>query len=111
MKHQEITVTRAAAGTWVAGQWVPGADKIYKVLAVVQPASGRDQLILDEALRTREIIVLYTRKALQTTNEKGSQTADVVGYRGSDWQVQHVESWDRTGLPHFKVLASKVERS
>jgi hypothetical protein len=106
-----VTVTRAAAGSYVDGRWVAGSTSTLTVTASAQPHRARpDELLhLPEADRTRESLRLYTETELQTADEETQTPADLVTWDGEQWEVVRVESWP-LGLAHYKAIALRVAR-
>jgi len=93
----------------VTGEYVEGQKEEIVLDAVVTPVNGKELLILPEAQRTSEMIKVFTDDRLYTANEYISKIADVIIWRDEMYQVQKVEDWTRTDLPHFKSFAAKVE--
>ncbi len=106
--------TASVTGGHVNGIWVPAAAIAFQVKALVQPKSlrtlEREQLLLPEGVRTRATIELLTAVPLQTAGEGQGQVADVVSWRGVDYQVQQTTCWDQGTLKHYESLAAKLEQ-
>ena len=97
-----ITVTRAAAGTYVLGRFVPGAAQVIDgQRGNIQPLTGKELQQLPEGDRQREAKKIYTAFALQN--------GDVVRAGGVDYEVQAVEDWTAFALPHFKARLVRIE--
>lgn len=91
------------------GMYEGGKKEKITIDAVVRPSLGKDLQRLPESQRTSEIIKIYSKEKLLTSNEALSRTADCVEYRGCTYQVQNVEDHTMTRLNHYKSLAAKVE--
>jgi hypothetical protein len=90
-------VQRRAAATFVAGRPVQAAPTNLSIVASIQPASGKDLLRLPEGRRSNETRVLYTTTRLLTGDQGGPNEADQVTIDGTQWEVQHCESWVQPG--------------
>ncbi len=105
-----ITIT----GTRVDGRWVPATPTTFQVKALVTPKSlrqmEREMLILPEGVRTKATIVLATSVPLFQAGEGQGQVADIVTWRGVDYQVQATNVWDQGPLKHYESLAAKLEQ-
>jgi hypothetical protein len=99
---EAITITRMAAGTYVAGRYVPGTDQDFDASANIQPLSGKELLQLPEGDREKEVKKIYTAFALQ--NGDGVTRADGIRY-----EVQAVEDWTAFHQPHFKARLVRIE--
>ena len=102
------TVTRLAAGTYSsAGIYTPGGSSQITIAASIQPVSGRDLQRLPEALRTTQLICIWTSTPLQTALAPAGNPPDVVSYKGLSFECQTVLDWSDSG-DFFKVIAQKV---
>lgn len=106
--HREYVVTRFAAGqTFTDGVLNPPASAPLPIVAMIQPASGRDLQRLTEGLRSSQVIVIWTKTELLTVDEDAQQLPDQITYLGKLFQVERCEPWAETG-GFFEVLARKV---
>ena len=107
------TVTRKAAGSYVDGEWVSGADSTFEIFASVQPMSGDEMQRESEGLRATHGVKIYARLdvILRTVEDAGAGAtpgleADVITYEGRDYQIQRILPWtSRALLPHRKYIA------
>ncbi len=106
--------TATVTGGFIGGVWVPAATTTFQTVAVIQPKTlrqlEREQLLLPEGVRTKATIEVLTAVPLQTAGEGQGQVADVITWRGVDYQVQQTTLWDRGPLAHYEALAAKVEQ-
>ena len=104
-----LTITRVTTdGEYVKGVWVGGATTNITVDASVQPMTGRERLLLPEAMRTKETIKVYTKVELFTMldNQKG----DKFTWNGKVYKVFSVEDWSHnTDIPHYKSVCEKID--
>ncbi|NQY74605.1 MAG: hypothetical protein HRT90_07565 [Candidatus Margulisbacteria bacterium] len=106
----ELIITRFSSGTIIRGRYQKGDETTFTIQAVVLPVNGRERLLLPETIRTTEMVRIYTTENLFTTNEAHSKLADIILWRGNKYQIQKVESWTKTDLPHYVSLAVKIEK-
>lgn len=90
------------------GRLVEGASSTLQVVASVQPISGRELLRLDEGLRTKEPLAIWSTTALRTADAQAGTRADRLTVGGLTYEVQLVEDWSASG-GGWKSVAAKVE--
>ena len=103
LANAECPVERRS-GSYVDGRWVAGAPERFSVLASVQPLGGASLLRLSEGQRSREQIVVFTETALRIADASTAIPADLVTWRGHQYEVQTVEGWDS----FWRCVAAKV---
>lgn len=91
------------------GMYVNGKSEKIEMVVAINPATGKDLKNLPESQRTSQAIKVYSNELLVTANENISKKADCIEWRGCDYQVQNVEDWTNTDIPHYKSIAVKVE--
>ena len=112
-----VTVTRHrfAAGTFVNGTYVVGADTPVDVESVIHPVTAKTKL---SARMLREIdlqrntdwIVLYSALDTYQQGDEATQTkGDRVEYQGFFWEIMAVDQWLAGVLDHQKAIAAKVQ--
>ena len=104
--RRPVTITRQAAGAYVAGVWVPGAESTVTIRASVQPATAEDMQRLPEGRRQTGAVKLYTSAALKT--EIGNQKADRVTLPTGTYEVAQADQWQNGVLPHNVYLCARV---
>ncbi len=107
-----VTRRRYAAGSWVSGEYAPGASTDTTIAASVQPLDGDDLQSLDEGDRARRSRKLYTntaqlRVALQSGASGSTENlpADQVVIDTVVYEVRKV--MHEGGIPalaHWKAL-------
>lgn len=105
----EVIRNKQAGYYDIDGLYVEGQKERIDLSVVVTPAKGRELLHLPEAQRSSEMLKIYSDEKLLTVDEGVSKIADVVVWRGHEYQVQIVDDWTHTDLPHYRSLAAKVE--
>ena len=103
-----LRVTRRKAATIVKGRAVPAqgaqANQVIEIVAVVQPASGRELQRLPEERRSTETRRLFTTTPLQVGGEGAEYLADLVELDGVAWEVQNVRHWPDS---HYDCLVQR----
>lgn len=102
-----FTVKRHAAGAYVNGRWVQGAQSQFTVTAVFQPMDGRELQRLPAGERTREAQVGWCATELRT--KSGQVTADIVVIDGEDFEVEKSKRRKEDG-GFWRVVALKISR-
>ena len=79
----------------------------------VQPFKGNKLRNEIEGQRESEGIRIYSDEEIFTVRDSNanSKLADCVEWRGCSYQVQSVENWTLTDIPHYKSIAMKIEKS
>ena len=99
---EAITITRTAAGSYVAGHYVAGSPQQFDARGNIQPLSGIELQQLPEGDRQKEVKKIYTAFALQN--------GDVVTRSdGIRYEVQAVEDWTAFHQPHYKARLVRIE--
>ena len=103
----ELDVVRTVgAGTWGPdGKYSGGITGIEKILASVQPLSGKQAQLLPEGRRIEDAITIFTNEELFTAKSSSNKKADVVLYRGGRYEVFNVKIWTASPISHFEVIA------
>lgn len=85
---QTLTVFRAGRVIYIDG--IASEQKVtsYDITGNVQPLNGKDLLLVPEAQRTRDNILIFTEQ-----NEKTPALNDRIYVDGGYYQVQNVENW------------------
>ena len=92
------------------GRWVDaGTLEPFTVKAAVQPARPKELLHFPEGQRTREAIKLYSETELRTADIEAGIVADVVTYRGKDYEVKDSGLSEGFGLSVFKAIALRLD--
>ena len=101
------TVTRQAAGSYVAGDWTPGATSNFNVSGDLQPLSGADLKILPEAFHTEEVQKMYLSTELFSA--RAGKEADQIAIDGAQWKVINVRKYT-TLTGNFKVMLARIDQ-
>ena len=76
--EQSLQVALQSAGSFVDGDWVPGAESGRTIRGVLQPLQDRELQQLPEAWRSRARWKLYSKSRLQTIDTMNQTDADIV---------------------------------
>ena len=99
-----VDIIRTAAGDWIDGVFVNGAQTTFQIVANVQPLTADELINLEEAQRTRETLKLYTRTTLLSAQESPSEVADQLSFDGKQYQIQQVYRYKGQHLRHNKAI-------
>lgn len=100
-----LKVTRySRQGKYVDGYFKETQSESFNILACVQPMDGDDLLLLTEAERSKQMIVIWTQSELFTVSEAQKRKADIVTYRGRKFEIHKVKYWGQL-IPHFECVA------
>ena len=98
---------KSSATTYVNGKAVTGATTTSSITANVQPLRGQDMLLLPEARRTSQAVVIYTATQLRVANSVAGFDADILTYAGSDYEILSCEPWQSNVISHYKAIGVK----
>lgn len=102
--RKPLQIQRRAAGAWTAGRWVPGAlGAPETILASVQPATLSDYDKMEPLLEGRRVESI---QRVYTDIEMAQ--ADVVLWRGAEYEVVDVSPWQSGIISHFRYLAARI---
>jgi hypothetical protein len=103
-----VTLTRYEAGDYDAnGAWEQGDSEETTIYAAVQPANGKDLLMLPEGDRQKDSISLHTLTTLRVVDHAAGTDADRVTADGVEYEVRAVQTWT-DGLPHTRAVAVRL---
>ena len=98
---------KSTATTYVNGKAVPGSTATSTIVASIQPLSGQEMLLLPEARRTSQAVVIYTATPLRVANSVAGLDADIITYSGSDYEILSCEPWQSDVISHYKAVGVK----
>lgn len=98
-----------AAGSRTNGRWSDGAQTTSTIGATVYPAELKDLEVLEEGLRVRAAIVVFTSVLLKTTDISTGIKADKIVFENDDYEVMKVYQRTRM-MPHYKAICVRVEK-
>lgn len=105
----EVILLRSESISWQLGRAVKGPVENFPIIASVQNLKPNERLLLPEGRRTREAVKVYTEMKLRTTDEANSLPADILVWRGKQYEIMSVEDWTQTDLPHYLAIATKLD--
>lgn len=94
-----VSLTRKAAGSFNAdGDAVPGAATTSTILAVVQPASGRQLMDLPEGIRTEARWLAWSRAEIRLD--------DVITHGGRSYRAMYL--WPRADGAFYRAAMGEL---
>ena len=105
-----VTVNRYGVGSYVNGEFVPGAITPLIIFASTQPLSDAEMLSLPEGRRTRRYVKLYTNTLLRIADQATGIGADQIFYDGHFFEAERVETWiwQPQEINYWKVIMPQV---
>lgn len=103
------TITRQNPGSRVNGRWVDPEPTVFEMKVAVQPANPKELVHLPEGDRLRGSIKIYSEAELRTANPRTKTRADVVTYRGEDYEVKSTDLYAGFGLSAYKAIAVRLD--
>ena len=101
------TLTRdGQGGQFVGGIWQPATPEEIEIDACIHAVSPEETMNLDEGIRTRAAIVIYSRAELRTADEGAGTEADLIAWRGETFKLLQV--WPRIEGSYHKAVAERV---
>ena len=85
---QTMQVFSAAKVIWVDGKPQELNATSYNMVGNFQPMGGDDLMLVPEAQRTKDNIIVFTEQ-----NEKTPKLNDHIVVDGKRYQIQNVENW------------------
>ena len=107
-----VNLYRKAAGTYVNGIFVEGAETLIIITASIQPTTGEEMLSLPEGRRDKKTYSLFTSTDINVI--VGGANPDQVLIFGERYEVVRVEPWQNRPtvfgiINHFKFYAQALE--
>jgi hypothetical protein len=103
-------VLSETAGSYVNGEYVPGARTTATIQASVQPVKmGEDVEALPEGRRLSDYLKAYTSTKLKITEEGSNVQPDLIVWPESGWAYEITSQFiHQMGvIPHYKYVAEK----
>lgn len=101
------TITRLAAGSYVNGDWVDGAESSLTIAASVQPMSMEDMKDAPEGRRLSDMVKMYTDADLFTVEDSGAnQQPDKLTWRGREYEIISKGVHQMSVIPHYKYVCA-----
>ena len=107
-KKVPIKVERFASGEWAGGRWVEGTKTDYLIDANVQPLRGSELLALPESDRTKESIKVYSTEVLNTVDEVGQESADIITWNAKRYKAIKTQTYQMGVLDHTKTICYRL---
>ena len=120
---EEIRLIRRAPGALSGGEWIDGGIYSYaEMKAMVQPAAGEELIFLEEGDRAKEakrvwiprpfVDAVFTGpefEGILLAGETDGRLADVLLIGGKHYEIQKIEEFEETDIPHFDTIAIRFE--
>jgi hypothetical protein len=93
-----------------AGRETPATTTSVAITASIQPMSGTDLERLPEGSLATDFIVVFSPSLLITADTTTGRDADVIVYRGEEYEVVSVEPWVEIG-GYYRAIAQKARKA
>ena len=90
-----------------AGREQPRTNATATLVGSIQPLKGDDLERLPEGTRAADYVVVFSEAELTTANGGEGLDADLISYRGEQYEVESVEPWSVVG-GYYRAVARKV---
>lgn len=114
LRNRTVKVKRTAAGDYVAGAWVPGAESEFDVVCSVQPLRPNEMKLLPEGRQESEALRIYSDVELKPADERSKVQADLVDITGAgtayEYEVLSDAPWQNSIIPHHKAIIVKIAK-
>ena len=101
------------AGSMVDGKWVVSGETEIAITASIQPATGKDLANLDEGMRHRGVVAVYSSTEMRTATQSTATTpgtrADQIVRGGVRYECVHAEDWDNDVINHDRALFARID--
>lgn len=105
-----LVVTRADAdGAFVDGRFQEGANIVLNIDVSAQPLTPKEVKILPAERREGENWNFYTEEELFINDQVNQRPADVVTYKGRQFEIHQVNDWTDTDLEHYHSIGMLVD--
>ncbi len=105
---ESMTLRRKIAGSYdSSGKYIEGSYSDIIITGSIQPASQRDLEMLAEGRRISEGMKLYTTTDLKTASPSTGVNADIIIYRGREFEVVAVRNWYQT-TEFYKAILKRL---
>lgn len=96
-----LTISRKAAGSYVNGRWVDGAETTFPAVGSLQPATGNKAQALMEGKRIIGIMEFITGTKLIAADPLTQSSGDIATIDETQWEVIHIEPWQNNIINHY----------
>lgn len=87
-----VDVKRAATGKYIGGHYKKGSEELFlEIDCSVQPTEGKDLKKLPEYAKETDSHRFFSE-------DFAFKKADIITWQDEDYEVLHLEPWDKIGL-------------
>jgi hypothetical protein len=93
-----LYVVNVEQGSYVAGEWVDGAETSIQTNCVVQPLPpSSEQDNQPEGYIETKKLRFFTKRELKVSDQTGQTTNTFIDYNGDRYRIYKVEDWFQIG--------------
>lgn len=109
VKQTPINLIREGQGHYEFGEWVNGEDLEIPIMANVQPFTDYQTMILPEADRSKDWVMLFSTTELRSMKEGvNGWGADRFLWQGEMYEVMKVQAFRMRVRDHFEAKCARV---
>lgn len=110
VKKVPVNILRHAAGSYVDGEWVEGAETSVPIQANVHPFTDYQVSIMPESDRTKSWLWLFTADVVRQKKEGvGGYGGDRFMWQGDLYEVMKVQTYVMTVQDHHEAKCARIE--
>lgn len=106
--RQPLKLTVAAQGRYINGVWQAAPDMSVTIEASVQPVSAQDVIKMQIGDQYTQRVKVYTDTPIRGMDS--DEYRPTFEWRGKRWQVESIEDHQMAVIPHFKLIARRLEQ-
>lgn len=99
------TLTRSV-GSFKVGGWSNDSSQPIQFYGVVSVAGQRELSMVPEGDRAMGAMVFWSIAEMFITNVTGSQTSDIITWRGEQYRIRNVRHYPQRG--YFRAVAVRM---
>lgn len=110
---KKLTAVRYPEGSRdeATGEWIQPEPIQFEVVGNIQPVSGAEKQFLSESVRSKVVMAFLSNDELRTTEEYGQSKADRIIYKGFEYEVHQVQSFEMGVVDHHEYTIVRAEQS
>lgn len=112
VRKTPVVITRQAAGSYVEGEWIEGAETSLVIQANIHPFTDYQVSIMPESDRTKSWVWMFTSSEVRSKKEGPSGVAhgaDRFMWEGDLYEAMKIQKYSMSVQDHFEIKASRVE--
>ena len=110
VRKTPVVITRQAAGSFVDGDWVEGAETTVTIQANVHPFTDYQVSIMPESDRSKEWLWFFTAEEIRQKKEgSAGYGADRFTWNGEVYEIMKTQRYQMQVRDHWEGKAARIE--